>query len=266
LVSGRHRIFVGWRVNNVAGMLVSPGMSVFVLVHGSFHDGSAWDGVIKRLHHRGHTAYGPTVAGHGKDVSKGISHAESTQSIVEFIVDNDLSDVVLVGHSYGGTIISKVVEAIPDRVRRLVYFSAHVLNDGESILDVCPPDHREALTQLAAASPDNTVMVPFTMWRELFIIDGDLELARSTYEKLTPVPFGQFAERLDLKTFYWLTTPRSYLTGTEDTAMPPGEWGWHPKMSSRLGVHRFLQMPGGHELCFTNPNRLADKLIEAGRD
>lgn len=142
-------------------MVVSAGMSVLVLVHGSF----PWDGVIQRLQHRGHTAYGPTVAGHGKEASKKISHAESTQSIVEFIVDNDLSDVVLVGHSYDGTIISKVVEAIPDRVRRLVYFSAHVLNDGESILDVCPPDHREVLTQLAAASSDNTVMVPFTMWR-----------------------------------------------------------------------------------------------------
>lgn len=105
-------------------MVVSAGMSVLGLVHGSFHDGSAWDGVIQRLQHRGHTAYGPTVAGHGKEASKKISHAESTQSIVEFIVDNDLSDVVLVGHSYDGTIISKVVEAIPDRVRRLVYFSA----------------------------------------------------------------------------------------------------------------------------------------------
>jgi hypothetical protein len=44
-----------------------------------------------------------------------------------------------------------------------------------------------------------------------------------------------------------------------------GDWGW-PRMSGRLGLHRLIQMPGGHELLFTNPNDLADKIIEAGRD
>jgi pimeloyl-ACP methyl ester carboxylesterase len=92
-------------------------MTTFVLVHGSWHDGSAWRDVIRRLEARGHKAFGPTVSGHGKGVCKRVSHARSTQSIVNFIVGHDLTDVVLVGHSYGGTIISKVVEAIPDRVR-----------------------------------------------------------------------------------------------------------------------------------------------------
>ena len=69
----------------------------------------------------GHTAYGPTVAGHGKDVPKNVTHAESTRSIVEFIVDTDLTDFILVGHGYAGTLISKVVEVVPERVRRLVF-------------------------------------------------------------------------------------------------------------------------------------------------
>lgn len=59
---------------------------------------------------------------------------------------------------------------------------------------------------------------------------------------------------------------RSYLNGTEDIALPPGEWGWHPRMSSRLGLYRLVQMPGSHELIFSNPTGLADKIIEAGRD
>ena len=59
----------------------------FVLVHGGCHDGSLWQPVIERLEQLGHTAYGPTVAGHGKDVPKNVTHAESTQSIVDFIVD-----------------------------------------------------------------------------------------------------------------------------------------------------------------------------------
>jgi len=63
-----------------------------------------------------------------------------------------------------------------------------------------------------------------------------------------------------------LDTPRSDLIGSDDIALPPGEWRWHPRMSSRLGLYRLVQMPGSHELIFSNPTGLADKVIEAGRD
>jgi pimeloyl-ACP methyl ester carboxylesterase len=241
-------------------------MSTFVLVHGAWHSGSAWTDVIQRLRRHGHAAFAPTMAGSGKGVSKQVSHAEQTQSIVDFIKDRDLTDIVLVGHSYGGTIISKVVEVVSDRVRRLVYWNGYVLLDGESVADASPPNFRQLVEELAVASPDNSVMLPFDIWRETFINDGDLDLALSTYAQLSPEPVQPSLEPLDLKKFYSLTTPRSYINGTEDVVMPPGEWGWHPRMSSRLGLHRFLQIPGGHELLFTNPNGLADKIIEAGRD
>ena len=241
-------------------------MSTFVLVHGSWHDGSAWHNVIRRLEHRGHRAFGPTVAGHGKDACRNVSHAEATQSIVDFIVHRDLTDIVLVGHSFGGTIISKAVEAIHDRVRRLVFWSGFVLNDGESVNDTVPPHFRDLFRDLAADSQDNTVMLPFRIWREAFLNDADLDLARSAYEELSPEPYQLIIEPLDLKKFYTVDTPRSYLLGSEDIVLPPGEWGWHPRMSSRLGLHRFMQMPGGHELLFSNPNGLAEKIIEAGRD
>jgi pimeloyl-ACP methyl ester carboxylesterase len=242
-------------------------MSTFVLVHGAHHTGNAWVPVIGRLRQRAHTAYGPTVAGHGKDVFNGVTHAESTQSIVDFIVDTGLTDIILVGHSYGGTIIAKVAEAIPQRIRRLVFFSAFVLNDGECMLDAFPPDMREMLTRLAAQSANNTVTLPFDVWRETFINDADLNLARWVYyHQLWPEGFAQLAEPLELKKFYALSTPRSYLVATEDTVMPPGEWGWHPRMSNRLGLYRLVQMSGSHEVLFTNPIGLADKIIEAGRD
>jgi pimeloyl-ACP methyl ester carboxylesterase len=193
------------------------------------------------------------------------AHAESTSSVGDFIVNRNLTDIVLVGHSYGGTVISKVVEAIPDRVRRLVFWSSPVLESGESLLDTFPPVMQEMLTHLAAASPDNTVTLPFEVWRELMMNDADDELARSTYAQLSPEPFGQLTEALDLTVFYQLATPRSYLVGTED-AVPPGEIGWHRRMASRLGAHRFVETRGGHEALFTTPVTLADSIIEAGRD
>jgi pimeloyl-ACP methyl ester carboxylesterase len=241
-------------------------MSTFVLVHGAWHDGSAWDRVVEHLNGLGHQAFGPTVAGHGRDVGKAVTHAESTRSIVDFVLDNGLTDIVLVGHSYGATIISKVAEAIPEHIRRLVFWCGFVLNDGESILDNVPPADRAAITLLASESTDNTVAMPFEWWRERFINDADLETARWAYDQLSPEPFQQFQEPLDLKKFYTLDTPKSYLLCTEDTALPHGEWAWHPRMSSRLGLHRLVQMPGSHEVIFTNPIGLADKIIEAGRD
>jgi hypothetical protein len=72
---------------------------------------------------------------------------------------------------------------------------------------------------------------------------------------------------LDLTRFYETSIPRNYLNCTEDTALPQGsDWGWHPRMSSRLGLFRLVHMPGSHEAIFTNPAALAEKIIEAGRD
>jgi pimeloyl-ACP methyl ester carboxylesterase len=241
-------------------------MPTYVLVHGCFHDGSSWARVIERLEWHGVRAFGPTVAGHGFGVPKDVSHAESTRSVVEFIMDNGLTDIVLVGHSYGATIISKVVEAIPEHIRRLVFWSGLIANDGESVMDLFPPSQRELFTRLAAESTDNTLSLPFDIWRDVFINDADIELAHWAYDQLSPEPFQQLVEQLDLQKFYSLPKPRSFLIGTEDTVLPPGPWGWHPRLSSRLGQHRLVQMPGSHEVVFSNPNGLADNIIAAGRD
>jgi pimeloyl-ACP methyl ester carboxylesterase len=241
-------------------------MSTFVLVHGSWHDGSAWQAVIDQLEAKGHQAFAPTIAGHGKGVNKNVNHAQCTQSIVDYIVSKDLTDIVLLGHSFGGTIIAKVAEAIHDRIRRLIFFNAFILNDEESIRDNLPPDSQALLDKLARESDDNTITMPFEIWREAFLNDADLELAQSSYAQLSPEPYQPFIDKLDLKQFYSLSIPKSYLYCTEDTALPQGEWGWHPRMSSRLGQFRFVQMPGSHEVMFSNPVSLAEKIIVAGRD
>ena len=241
-------------------------MTTYVLVHGAWHDGSSWSQVVKRLESMGHTAFAPTVAGHGKGVDKQVGYAEATRSVVDFIIDNDLANIVVVGHSSGGPVISKAAEAISDRIRRLVYLSGIVLNDGESLRDVVPPHHRSLFDRLSAESADASVMIPFPIWRETFMNDADLGLAIACYDQLSPEPGQLLFERLDLKKFYSLDIPRSYLLASEDTALPPGEWGWHPRMTARLGLYRLVRMPGGHELLFTNPEGLAEKIIEAGRD
>ena len=241
-------------------------METFVLVHGAWHDGSAWDPTVRHLESRGQRAFAPTIAGHGKSAPRNVNHAQCTESIVRSIVDRSLRDVVLVGHSFGGTVICKVAEEIPERIKRLVFLNAFVLKDGNSLMDESPPHYVELFDRLAKESADHTVMIPFPIWRESFVNDADIETAKWTYAQLSPEPYQPCTDKLDLKNFYSLQTPRSFINCTEDIALPPGEWGWHPRMSSRLGLHRLVQMPGSHEVIYTNPGGLAEKIWEAGRD
>lgn len=246
-------------------------MTVFVLVPGSWHDGQTFDEVAGYLRRQGHEAYPVTLAGHGKGVPKNVTHDDCVRSVTDLIAGRDLKDVVLLGHSFAGTVISRAVQVVPERIKRLVFWNAFVLENGQSLMDAVPPHYQALFNSLAAASSDNTVMLPFPIWREAFVNDADAATAQASYETLSPEPFQPLSARLDLTKFYELVgsgqVACSYINCTEDTALPQGpETGWHPRMSSRLGLFRLVQMPGSHEVLFTNPSGLADAIIAAGRD
>ena len=241
----------------------------FVLVHGGWHTGAGWQAVIAALEEAGHQAVAPTLSGHGHGVDKrGITHATSTQSVIDTVRNLDLNNVVLVGHSYGGSVIQKVAEACSKRIKRLIFYNAFVLNDGQCLFDENPPHYRELAKRLCSESPDDSFSLPFEICREAFFNSVDHDTAHKLWkEHFSPQPAQAFRDKLDLKKFYSLNIPKSYLNCTEDIALPPGPlYGWHPRMSERLGLYRLVQMPGDHEALLTAPTLLAAKLIEAGRD
>jgi pimeloyl-ACP methyl ester carboxylesterase len=234
----------------------------FVLVHGSWHGGWAWDGVRALLHQEGHRTLAPTLAGHGAGAQRaGIRHADCVESVVAAVEGAELTDVVLVGHSFGGSVISKVVEQVPDRVKRLVFFTAFVLENGQSVADNLPPEQVEEFAALAAASPDDTVACPWEVFRDFFMQDAPEEAARGVFDRLCPQPYRTWTDRLDLSRFYELDTPMSYIACRDDLALSPG--AWHPGMSSRLGDFDFLEMPGSHEVMFTRPREVAESIVLA---
>jgi pimeloyl-ACP methyl ester carboxylesterase len=172
--------------------------------------------------------------------------------------------VILVGHSFGGSVISKAVEFVPDQVQRLIYVDAFVLEDNQSIYDNLPGALIELLDHLSQASRDNTSLIPRDIWRNHFIQDAPEEVAQALWELLSPEPNQSNVEKLDLKTFYSLDIPKSYISCRQDMSLPPGTF--HPQMSSRLGACKLVEMDGSHEVMFTRPAELADAIIQASSE
>ena len=145
----------------------------------------------------------------------------------------------------------------------MVFWNAFVPAHGNSVLDNAPPAYQEMLPRLAALSTDNSVMLPWEVWRDAFIGDADLARAQETYRMLTPEPVGPTVEKLDMQAFYDLTTvPRSYVLCHDDAGLPPGDpqYGYLAN-ARRLGVFRLATLDGSHEVLYTNPSLLAEKLV-----
>lgn len=241
----------------------------FVLIHGSWADASFWSGIAAELRKKGHTVYVPEYPGHGADPNKAATHAMMTKSIADYVTSRNLKNIILVGHSFGGSLVQKVAELIPDRLKRLVFLNAFVLKDGGMLADEFPPSMQAMFKQLLESSKDNTVMLPFPLFRESFANLASYSQAQQLYKKVTPEPAQPLFEKLDLKKFYSLQVPKSYVHLMEDTAIPLGspDYGWHPHMSSRLGLYRFIQVHGDHmSTPQFEPKLIARKLYEASRD
>lgn len=110
-------------------------MATFVLVHGAWQGGWAWDRVVPLLRDQGHLVHAPTLTGVGDRahlISPRIGLDDHIQDVVATIQNERLTDVILAGHSYGGQVIAGVASALPGALVQLVYIDAFVPNDGES--------------------------------------------------------------------------------------------------------------------------------------
>ena len=110
-------------------------MSSFVLVHGAWHGGWCWKRVRTALQAQGHEVFTPTLTGvadRSHLLSRAVNLETHIQDVVNLIRWEELTDIVLCGHSYGGCVVSGVADRMPDRIRALVYLDAFVIEDGEN--------------------------------------------------------------------------------------------------------------------------------------
>ena len=115
------------------------------------------------------------------------------------------------GHSFGGSVLQKVAEEIPSLIERTVFLDALIVEDGHCVFDELPAEYVALFNDLARASSDNTMLIPWEVWRDHFIQDAPVPGARSLWEQLSPEPNQVNLDKLELKRFYSLAVPRSFI-------------------------------------------------------
>ena len=138
-------------------------MATFVLVHGAWHGSWCWKRVRKALQARGHDVFTPTLTGVAERshlLSPHINLDTHIEDVVNLIRWEELSQVVLCGHSYGGCVISGVADRIPECIGAMVYLDAFVLENGQSLHDTLPPSLRDLQLEAAARGGEGWKVPP----------------------------------------------------------------------------------------------------------
>ena len=237
-------------------------MATFVLGHGAWFGGWCWQKVVPFLKAAGHEVYAPTLTGlaeRASDLSPDIGLETHIQDIVGLLSEKNLHDVILVGHSYGGMVITGVVDQVPERIAHLVYLDTFVPRDGESMADISPLVIG-LLRKQTQASGDGYKVNPHGTYG--VTTEPDRSWVR---ESVTPQPLKTFEQPLHLKNPAIVSEkPRTHIYCTGGSffysfmqqivgrrALPPKEDGW-----------RLRQLPTGHCAMITMPRELADLLLE----
>jgi pimeloyl-ACP methyl ester carboxylesterase len=226
----------------------------FVLVHGSWHGGWCWKRVVPFLLLAKHAVHTPTLTGLGDKAHVASpdhdlnTHIEDIRAYIEL---HDLDDVVLVGHSYAGMVISGVVDRIPNRIRRLVYLDAFVPKNGQCAADLVSAERLMALEQQRVAGDWRTPPMPLDQLGVLLPAD------RAWVEpRLTPNPNRTAYSPLKLTSDALDRVAKSYILCRENSggfarfATQARDAGWD-----------YHEIDAGHDAMITKPKATADILL-----
>lgn len=229
-------------------------MTTYVLVHGAWHGGWSWDPVADLLRAGGHEVHAPTLTGLAERFDPARPEtglATHVDDIVSTLDSADLRDVVLVGHSYAGMVVTAAAARVPERLRRLVVLDGFLPEAGEKAIDLLPP-HAAAHYRESASSRGNGVSIPPRPLANLGVTDQ--AAADAIAPRLTPHPLRTYLDAAAHSTSA-LTVPGTYLlcSGWNSPfgafAERAASWGWI--------VDR---VEGDHEVLLTNPALVVGKL------
>ena len=246
-------------------------MATYVLVHAGFHGGWCWERVKPLLETAGHTVYAPSLTGlaeRAAELSPEVGLQTHIHELVALFVAQDLHDVILVGHSYGGMVITGVVDAVPERIAHLVYLDTFVPRDGEAMADIVPRQIHQFRAQAKANGDgwrvDPPRQMPFGI-KGIYGVTAEPDLSW-VRRSVSPQSLLTFEQALPLRNPAVVSSkPRTHIYCTGGgvilsllrhlgarRTLPPREPGW-----------RLRQLPTGHDAMITMPQELAALLLEA---
>ncbi|MCR9086604.1 MAG: alpha/beta hydrolase [Rhodobacteraceae bacterium] len=232
-----------------------PGKT-FVLVHGLWHGGWSWARVADLLRAKGHRVSAPTQTGLGERshlMSADITMDTFVQDIVRHLEWEDLRDVTLVGHSFGGAPVTGAADLVADRIAELVYLDGIMLENGESWFDLLPEDIVQARTAQARASSGGLSLPPAPP--EAFGVTHPDDVA-FLQPRLTPHPFATLTTPLRLTHPIANGRPVTYIRCT-DPVYPPATIA-HDR-ARHLGWP-VREIATGHDAMVTAPGAVAKML------
>jgi len=235
-------------------------MATYVLVHGGGHGGWCYQRVARLLRAQGHEVLTPTLTGLGErahlldqrvDLER---HVTDVAAVLRF---EDLRNVILVGHSYGGMVITGAADRVPDRVGRLVYLDAATPVNGQSLVDVAGPVINAVRPMGEVVDGIELVLQPGPDAGLLYGVTDPDDLAWMA-ERLTPHPWKCFEQPLALSNedALW-AIPQFHIVCT--STLPTRD---RDQMARAKAEGRLWDIDTGHDLMITEPEQTADALLQ----
>lgn len=235
-------------------------MATFVLVHGGGHGGWCYAKVKARLEKSGQIAFAPSLTGLGDRshlVSPNVDLGVHVDDVVQLLRYWDLRDVILVGHSYGGMVITGVADRAADRVAKLVYLDAANPRDGQSLVDVAGPVIESARPMGEVVDGVELVLLPAPGAAAFYGVTDPDDIAWMD-ERLTGHPWRCFEQKLELLNEDALWAIPQYHIVCESTLATRDRL----LMERARADGRLWSIDTGHDLMITEPDFVAGTLLQ----
>jgi pimeloyl-ACP methyl ester carboxylesterase len=245
-------------------------MTTYVLVGGAWLGGWCWQSVARRLRDDGHDVYPVTLTGLGERAhlaSLEVDLDTHITDVVNVIEYEDLRDVVLLGHSYAGLVVTGAADRVPERLSDLVYLDTAPLPDGAALIETFPPEARKRIESQVEELGDGWkfTMPPRNELADMASLEGvDEDHLKLLYSRATPQPFGTYTQQLRLTNPAREALPKlgilcSFSLAQVEEMIASG----HPWFRELSGPEwRFVELPTGHWPMFSRPEDLADLLLD----
>jgi pimeloyl-ACP methyl ester carboxylesterase len=236
-------------------------MSTYVLVHGAWHGPWCWEKIVPLLKQAGQQVETPDLAGRNQDETffREVTLMTYTQRVCE-ILDAQAEPVILVGHSMGGIVITQVAEERPEKIQTLVYLTAFLVQDGESLFQIAQTDSDSlVLANLVVNEEQGSLTFKEgAPLKDMFYGDcSDEDIARAT-SLLVPQALAPMGTPVRITAEHYGRVPRVYIECLRDRATTPS---FQKRMYTAMPCQTILPMETSHSPFFSAPQELVHHLI-----